>query len=337
MAARSRKRLPGASPLPCPNSCQSNHPLKSHWPLNPEIKLTFNQPMDQASVEANFSLIGPDGAVPGKITWDEDLTILTFTPDSLLPRNTSYTLTLNGQAQARGGSQLGESLSAEVITVPDLSVTNTEPAQGGSTDVNTGVTLYFSAPLPGQDLSKYFSIAPAVSNFQISPDQTTVHVWGSFTPTTDYVIKVSPTLTDTWGGALGQEYSFAFRTNDLQPNVSILTSADAIFLTPQDISLIVQAVNIPEIPLTVGSVPMEDLFKLLGPQGYELRNTYQPANPVSWTQTLAWRPTRTRPSRSSCRRTKNRLLQVSIRCIWISHRHRTPRLRTSMPAHTWWW
>ncbi len=121
------------------------------WPLNPEIKLTFNQPMDQASVEANFSLIGPEGAVPGKISWDEDLTILTFTPDSLLPRNTSYMLTLDGQAQARGGSQLGESLSAEVITVPNLSVTNTEPAQGGSMDVNTGVTLLFqrAAAQPG--------------------------------------------------------------------------------------------------------------------------------------------------------------------------------------------
>ncbi len=117
-----------------------------------------------------------------------------------------------------------------------------------------------------------------------------MHVWGSFAPTTDYVIKVSPTLTDTWGGALGQEYSFAFRTNDLQPNVSIIAAADAIFLTPQDISLIVQAVNIPEIPLTVGSIPLPDLFKLLGPQGYELRNTYQPANPVSWTQTLSLAP-----------------------------------------------
>lgn len=260
------------------------------WPLNPEIKLTFNQPMDQASVEANFSLIGPDGAVPGKITWDADTTILTFTPNSLLSRNTSYTLALNGQIQARGGSQLGESLSTVVITVPNLSVTNTEPAQGGSVDVNTGVTLYFSSPLPSQDLSKYFSITPAVPNFQITPDQTTVHAWGSFTPTTDYVIKVSPTLTDTWGGALGQEYSYTFRTSDLQPNVSIMAAADAIFLTPQDISLIVQAVNIPEIPLTVGTVQMSDLFKLLGPQGYEFRNTYQPANPVSWTQPLSLAP-----------------------------------------------
>ncbi len=260
------------------------------WPLDPQVKLTFNQPMDQASVESHFSLTGPGGAVAGKISWDEDFTTLTFTPNERLPRNTSFTLALDGQAQARGGSQLGESLSAVVLSVPDFSVSSTEPVQGGSVDANSGVTLHFSSPLPSQDLSKYFAVSPAISNLQITPDQKDVHVWGSFAATTDYVIKVSPTLTDTWGEALGQEYSFAFRTNDLQPNVSIIANAEAIFLRPQDIGLIVQAVNIPEIPLTVGSVAMEDLFKLLGPNGYELRSTYQPANQVSWTQPLDLAP-----------------------------------------------
>ncbi len=260
------------------------------WPLDAKIKLTFNQPMDQASVETNFSLIGPDGVAQGQSAWNEDATTFTFTPNNWLARNTTYTLALNGQTQARGGSQLGEPLSMVIVTYPNLSVASTEPLQDGSVEVNSGVALHFSAPLPNQDLSRYFSITPAISNFQVNPDQTTVHVWGSFAPTTNYAIKVSPTLTDTWGGALGQEYSFAFRTSDLQPNLSIVTTADAIFLTPQDISLIVQAVNIPEVPLTVGTVPMEDLFKLLGPQGYEFRNTYQPVNPVSWTQTLNLAP-----------------------------------------------
>jgi len=35
---------------------------------------------------------------------------------------------------------------------------------------------------------------------------------------------------------------------------------------------------------------MGDLFRLLGPQGYELRNTYQPQNPVSWVQPLDLAP-----------------------------------------------
>ncbi len=35
-------------------------------PLDPEIKLTFNQPMDTESVESNFSFSGTEGALTGE-------------------------------------------------------------------------------------------------------------------------------------------------------------------------------------------------------------------------------------------------------------------------------
>ena len=40
--------------------------LGSQLDLDPKITVTFNQPMDKASVESNFSLRAPDGSqVPG--------------------------------------------------------------------------------------------------------------------------------------------------------------------------------------------------------------------------------------------------------------------------------
>ncbi len=71
------------------------------WPLDPEVVLTFNQPMDPASVEANFNLVGLESAaLPGTVTWDDEDTVFTFTPDALLTRNTSYVVSLSAAAQA---------------------------------------------------------------------------------------------------------------------------------------------------------------------------------------------------------------------------------------------
>src|SRR3984893_15962814 len=49
---------------------------------NTGIKLSFDQPMDQASVASAWSVVP---AVKGKLNWSDDST-LTFTPDSALKR-----------------------------------------------------------------------------------------------------------------------------------------------------------------------------------------------------------------------------------------------------------
>ncbi len=59
-------------------------------PLDPEIKLMFNQPMDTESVESNFSFSGTEGKVNGKFSWNKEETEMTFVPDNLLGRNVGY-------------------------------------------------------------------------------------------------------------------------------------------------------------------------------------------------------------------------------------------------------
>src|SRR5215210_983520 len=70
-------------------------------PLDPEIKLTFNQPMDAESVEANFSFSGTEGALGGEFSWNEDETEMTFVPDDLLGRDVGYILNLGAAAKSR--------------------------------------------------------------------------------------------------------------------------------------------------------------------------------------------------------------------------------------------
>ena len=72
-------------------------------PLDPAIKLTFNQPMDTASVESNFSFRGTEGTLAWKSSWNEDETILTFVPEDLLERNVGYTVNVNAAASSKAG------------------------------------------------------------------------------------------------------------------------------------------------------------------------------------------------------------------------------------------
>jgi hypothetical protein len=71
-------------------------------PLDPAIKLTFNQPMDTRSVETSFSLSGTEGAVSGRFSWNEAETEMTFMPADLLGRNVGYILNLGATAQSSG-------------------------------------------------------------------------------------------------------------------------------------------------------------------------------------------------------------------------------------------
>ena len=50
-------------------------------PLDPEIKLTFNQPMDTESVESNFRSAARKARWMGEFSWNEEETELTFVPE----------------------------------------------------------------------------------------------------------------------------------------------------------------------------------------------------------------------------------------------------------------
>ncbi len=268
------------------------------WPLDAEIALIFNQPMDAASTQANFALRGQDGeAVQGAITWNEDFTQMSFTPAENLARNTPYVVHLDGQAQARGGSLLGDSIDASVITVPPLTVFRTEPEQGGSLDPQKILVLHFTTPLAKGDLRPYLSLSPQVPNLsawwtELEKSHGQLSVRGDFSPNTAYTLTVSANLADIWDGTLGQDFVLNFVTTSLRPNLVIL-AGEAIFAPTQESSIVAQATNLFELPLSVGSLSLEDFFALSGPDGYELRQSFQSQDQRSWRQALDIDPDRT--------------------------------------------
>ena len=102
--------------------------------------------------------------MPGEINWSEDFSELTFIPDQLLARNNVYTLAVDSQAQARGGTTLSESRAVQYQTVPTLAVIGTDPAQGGTKRPYGGISLYFNGPVREDDILKYIAIDEIASH-----------------------------------------------------------------------------------------------------------------------------------------------------------------------------
>jgi uncharacterized protein YfaS (alpha-2-macroglobulin family) len=270
-----------------------NGPIRLDSPL----VLTFNQPMDQQSVEASFSLTGPTGPVPGVSSWNPQGTQYTFRPGNMLARNAQYRMHLSAAAHGLGGTPIQAAFSSTLRSVPGLSVTGSQPGPGGTIDPSQGLSLFFSTPLQGQDFLKWISLSPSVPNLQSSWNEAerSLNLKGDFTPATQYVLSISPDLTDVWGGRLRSPFTLDFRSAALRPSLSITGGAEVLFVTPQLPQIPAQATNLTELPLQSGSLPLQDFFRLLGPDGAALRQTYQPADAAAWILPIDLLPNQRQP------------------------------------------
>ncbi len=241
--------------------------------LDAEFHLAFNQPMDPDSVGEHLGLFDPLGApVSGDLVWDGDNSEATLIPDRLLARNSEYVLQLGPEAQAAGGTAIGDTLTVVYQTVPGLDILSTEPAEGGTQSPQGGVQIRFNGPLDEDLITENLALSPAVPELSTYWDvgTATLYVNGFYQPETDYTLILSPGLADPWGGILGKPYQLDFRTGSLPPDLTVALGSNALFLTPEDSALTVQATNLPEIQVSVGTVPLDLFIRLLGPGGYQL-------------------------------------------------------------------
>lgn len=239
--------------------------------LDSAFSLTFNQPMDQASVESEFSLIGPGGdPVAGKFTWNETGSTVSFTPSSLLNRGTNYTIALFGTAQAQGGAPLGQDFAASLTTVPQFSVAQTRPAAGESLNAYGGygsISLVFTSPVAaGQNFTDFISIDPPVVAQSTSRDfeGNQLYVSGYFLPSTSYTLTVQAGLRDRWGAALDSPFSFTFSTQPADPSLVIQVRAvggNTLFIPQNETGVQAQSINVERVVLSRGRLTLSEFMQ----------------------------------------------------------------------------
>jgi uncharacterized protein YfaS (alpha-2-macroglobulin family) len=260
--------------------------------LDTPLVLTFNQPMDRQSVEDSFSLTGPTGPVPGISSWNAQATEYTFRPGDLLARNSQYQVHLSKAARGLGGTPLQADFNSLLRSLPGLIVTGSKPGPGGTVDASQGITLFFSTSIQGRDFLKWINLAPVVPDLRSSWNEAgrSLNLAGNFVPATQYTLNISPDLSDVWGSQLGNPYRLSFHIAPLPPMLNVPDGADALFVTLQSPQIPAQATNLAELPLQSGSLPLQDFFRLLGADSSNLKQSYQPADAVSWVLPIDLQP-----------------------------------------------
>lgn len=259
-------------------------PVTELLPLDPEIKITFNQPMNPESVEAGFSFAGPEGKLAGEFSWNEEQTEMTFRPRDVLNRNVGYILNLGAAVTSRGGMILGMDYGAVFTTYDIFDVSGTQTELGMT-------TFRFTTPLSSANYNNLISIFPPVDNLQteVSEDGLELYVYGDFTPDTNYTFELSGRIRDRWGQSLGDSYIAEARTPPLPSTLWVpMYGWSVAFVRPDEPVLYANAVNVASTNTTVAPLSLTEFFSLHN--SYENQQSFVPDQSTSLSQTFDLAP-----------------------------------------------
>jgi alpha-2-macroglobulin len=253
--------------------------------LEPAITVTFNQPMNRASVEADLRLEGPGGRVDGTFEWNEAGTQTVFKPQGRLVRATAYRLQISTESRSLNGQPLQAAIQRNYATYPNFGVAFSDPFDGGTKSYNGTFQINFTAPLKNyndSDLVELVSVSPRISGFWASSYDGKLSVYGNFEPDTLYTVTVSADLQDRWGASLGTVFSTRLRSEPPAPSLS-LPYHPVLMVTPDDPRLTVQATNLSLLDVSVGTISTADFFRLN--DDYETRESFQAGGTRAWRET----------------------------------------------------
>jgi uncharacterized protein YfaS (alpha-2-macroglobulin family) len=233
---------PAATPLPFPAPRLLAHRPASgeEQALDAPIELTFDQPMNRASVEAAFS-ITPTAA--GAFSWSDDRTV-TLAPTSALQRGTRYRVTVAATATNAEGKALEEEATFDLGTVGYLDVSEVQPPPGAD-EINpdTVVTVVFNRPVvPLTALGAQGSLPDPVTLMPpvrgkgewLNSAIYLFHPEEGLMPGTKYQARIAAGLSDTSGGVLAEDYTWTFTT--LHPAVQSIFPWDQYqYVGPSDV------------------------------------------------------------------------------------------------------
>jgi uncharacterized protein YfaS (alpha-2-macroglobulin family) len=255
------------------------------------ISVTFNQPMDRASVERAFSLNWnePNGPpVSGRFQWSDETDLpdsqVAFSPSEPLALESTFFAAISTEALAKGG---GAGLQSDYAwafdTVPFPRIVETEPHDGDNeADPGTGFNIRFSAPISPSTVMPHVTIIP-------SPTQVYTY-WSGYSynfnisfeslPSTEYQVTVAPGIQDPYGNTIDQETVVNYETRALDPMAWLNVPGNIGFYNGYaDTELFAYYRNVSLLDLTLYRMPLDDFLRVTGVVGndpWQAWNNYQP-------------------------------------------------------------
>jgi uncharacterized protein YfaS (alpha-2-macroglobulin family) len=228
-----------AAAEPLPPQVVAQRPFSGEeLPVDGHIDVYFDEPMDQASVEASLSL---SPSVPFTMAWIDDSTIR-ITPAVSLQRAERYTVQIAATATSAEGVPLEEPVSIHVQTVGFLEVTEIVPTDGAEeVEADSPITVFFNRPVVPLGVRPDAATIPHPLSFE--PDipgegewlNTSIYVWHPSRPMLGgqtYTVTVGAGLEDQTGGILTEDFAWTFTIS--RPAIADIEPAADSTQTPLD-------------------------------------------------------------------------------------------------------
>jgi hypothetical protein len=200
--------------------------LSTNVEVNSEVSAEFSEAIDPGTISSTtFSVTNGAENVAGLISYEAATRTAIFTPSSALGYDTTYTATLTvGIADAAGNTLASDylwqfSTEPDPALIPPSIVTTSPDANQVNVQLSQAVNVYFSKDMEPNTINVD---TITVSDGSGSIDGIVSYENGSknavFTPSSDleydttYTVTASGTIQDTYGNALGADYSWSFTT-----------------------------------------------------------------------------------------------------------------------------
>lgn len=264
--------------------------------LGRSVEVRFNQPMDRASVEANFRLhvLDSEEDVSGSFNWADDGAGFLFDPAEDLQIATTYVAEFTEPPlPAGGGAPLEGRMSSSFSTVPLPAVISTDPFDGQEgAYAGGGFTIYFASPMNPDTLADRIVIDPEpyfqYDNYYSDYNNSYTISFAS-EPSTEYTVTIQPGMEDLYGNAIETETVVTYTTSPYDPDVSLQVPGDIGFYNADSAQtqLFLTHRNVSEINLSLYSVTLNDFIDATTGDDYYNATSYIQANASnrlrSWT------------------------------------------------------
>jgi Ice-binding-like/Bacterial Ig-like domain len=194
--------------------------LATGVPITQIITVTFNEPMDPATINtATFTVASSGGLVSGAVVLSG--ATATFTPAANLPPSTTFTGTITTGAKDPAGNTLASNFVWTFTTGAIPMVTSTIPANGATgVPLNQAVSATFSEPMnPATITAATFAVTgPGATAVAGTVTYVAASNTAIFTPTANLTANTVYTATITTGAmsaggdALAANFVWTFKT-----------------------------------------------------------------------------------------------------------------------------
>ncbi len=233
-------------------------------------EIHFNYPVSPETLAPLVKLVDPEAAKPIgiKLETDYQAKVIGYSTEPVQKKKDERKIRLTIAATltpAQGNAPLGEEYAKEIEvgSSTKLSVRKVEAVPGPH---ESTIKVTFSSPISAAVAEKYVKLDPAVQ-IRLAAERNELSITGEMEPGSTYALTIGKGMPATDEAVLQEEYKEDVELPDLEPTVGF--QSQGMFLWSQgQHAVALEAVNTPEVKMTIDRVYLNNLFFLFQYGGF---------------------------------------------------------------------